>query len=133
MKAFKKIVLGLVTLASATVFAGPEHDHGAPTFQAPKGGILKSTHSAHFELVKNEKVIAIYAYNHEGKGIQTSKFKASAELELPRKKAIPLGLNDKGTHWEATVEAQSAHRFSVKLNIDDGKEKDNVTFTVENK
>lgn len=133
MKAFKNIIFGLVTLASVIAFAGAEHDHGAPTFQAPKGGILKSTHGAHFELVKNANTVNIYAYNQEGKSIQTSTLKLTAQLELPRKKATPLTLNDKGTHWEATVDAQGAHRFSLKVNIDDGKEKDDVTFTVESK
>jgi hypothetical protein len=56
-----------------------------------------------------------------------------AELELPRKKASPIELVDLSSHWETVVKAEGAHRFTIKLNIDDGKEKDHVKFTVENK
>ena len=35
---FLMVVISLMT----SVFAGSEHDHGAPTFQPPKGGVLRS-------------------------------------------------------------------------------------------
>lgn len=128
-----KLIAILVTTISMVSWAGPEHDHGAPTFQPPKGGILQSTHGAHFELVKTGNKVNIYAYNQEGKSVPTKDLKVSAELELPRKKGGPITLSDKSTHWEATVDSQGAHRYTINLIIDDGKEKDNVKFTVENK
>ena len=131
MKKMNFLIAALVALSSVTTWAGAEHDHGAPTFQAPKGGVLKSTHSTHFELVKGENSVSIYAYSQDGKSIATSGLKLSADLELPRKKAAPLVLNDKSTHWEAAIDAQGAHRFTVKVTIDDGKEKDYVKFTIE--
>lgn len=125
------IVAAIVTVNFA--WGGAEHDHGAPTFQAPKGGVLKSTHSAHFELVRNQNIVSIYAYDQKGQSLPTKGFRATAELELPRKKVSPISLIDKSTHWEATVDSKSAHRFTLKMLIDDGKDKDYVKFTIENK
>ena len=107
------------------------HDHGAPTFQAPKGGVLKSTYMGHFELVKNQNSLSLYVYDDKGQALPTKKFKIDALLELPRKKANSISLIDKGTHWESTVDSKGAHRFTLKVNIDDGKEKDHVKFTIE--
>lgn len=133
MKSLNTLIMTLITAVSLSAFAGAEHDHGAPTFQPPKGGILKSTHETHFELVKKDKSVTIYAYDKDGKALPTKGFKLTAELEIPRKKSAPLALTNKDTHWEASVDAASAHRYSIKVNIDDGKEKDHVKFTVENK
>lgn len=124
-------IFAVMMLVTLNLWAGAEHDHGAPTFQAPKGGVLKSTHHNHFELVKNQSSVSVYAYDQEGKAVSTKGFKMSAELEIPRKKSSPLKLTDQGTHWEASVDSQGAHRFTVKILIDDGKEKDYVKFTVE--
>ncbi|MFN7823727.1 MAG: hypothetical protein ACK5P6_00020 [Pseudobdellovibrionaceae bacterium] len=131
MKYFLTLALSL--LVTQVSFAHEGHDHGAASFQAPKGGILKSIENSHFELVRSGQFVQIYAYDNEGKALATSKFKTSAELQLPRKKKEVLTLNDKGTHWEAQVNSQGAHRFTVKFNTDDGKEKDYVSFTVETK
>jgi len=133
MKTLKLLALTVITAFSMAAFAGAEHDHGAPTFQPPKGGILKSTHSTHFELVKGSKGVNIYAYDKDGKGIATKGLTLTAELELPRQKATAVTLTSKETHWEANVDAKGAHRYTLKVNIDDGKEKDYVKFTVENK
>lgn len=133
MKTLRTILAAAVLVISTTVLASPDHDHGAPTFQPPKGGILKSTHMAHFELVKSANSVSLYAYNKEGKALPTKGLKVSADLELPRQKPTPVSLTDKETHWEATIDSKSAHRYSLKVKIDDGKEKDNVKFTVENK
>lgn len=133
MKTLKLLAFTVITAFALAAFAGAEHDHGAPTFQPPKGGILKSTHSAHFELVKGAKGISLYAYDKAGKGLPTKGLTLSAELEIPRQKATPVTLTNKETHWEANVDAKNAHRFTLKVNIIDGKEKDYVKFTVENK
>jgi len=133
MKTFKALLLTAITILSITAVAGSEHDHGAPSFQPPKGGILKSTHSMHLELVKGAKGIIIYAYNMEGKALGTKNLQLDATLELPRKKPVALKLENKETHWEAAVDSQGTHRYTVKVNIDDGKEKDYVKFTIENK
>ena len=125
------VVFSLVTVA----FAGSEHDHGAPTFQPPKGGVLQSTDHNHFELVKKGKTVFIYAYSEKGKAIETKSLKVAGELEIPRTKATPIKLMDKKTHWELELDSKalSAHRFSLKVLVEDGKEKDYVKFTVENK
>ena len=132
MNKFKLLIAALVASATINAFAGAEHDHGAPTFQARKGGILKSTHSTHFELVKNHNTVTIYAYDQEGKSLTTKSLKLTGELEIPRKKVSPITLTDKSTHWETSIDSQGAHRFTLKVLIDDGKEKDYVKFTVEN-
>ena len=133
MNKLKITMVSLITAISLTVFASPDHDHGAPTFQPPKGGVLKSTHTIHFELVKGAKGVTIYAYGKDGKVLATKGLVLTAELEIPRKKATSLKLDTKEASWEATVDAGGAHRYTLKLNIDDGKEKDHVKFTVENK
>jgi hypothetical protein len=130
--------LGLLAVIVSTIvvaFASPDHDHGAPTFQPPKGGVLQSTHHNHFELVKKAKTVFIYAYSEKGKPIETKSIKMSAELELPRAKAVTIKLTDKKTHWETELDSKAlaSHRFSLKVQVDDGKEKDYVKFTVENK
>lgn len=133
MNYLSTIFLALLSFAFFTLHAHEGHDHGAPTFQAPKGGILKSASHGHFELIKKDNVVSIYAYTNEGKSIETKNLQLAAELELPRKKAAGIALIDKKTHWETIVDSQGAHRFTLKVSIDDGKEKDYVKFTVENK
>ncbi len=130
--------LFLLTFILSTLlvaYAGPEHDHGAPTFQPPKGGILQSTHENHFELVKKAKTVFIYAYTEKGKPVETINVKMKAEIEIPRSKSVAISLIDKKTHWEADLDSKAlaAHRFSLKITVEDGKEKDYVKFTVENK
>lgn len=122
----------LITLCIQTA-AHEGHDHGAATFQPPKGGILKTALFGHFELVKKKDLISIFLYNKEGKLQPTTGLSLKAELELPRKKSTPVELTDKNTHWEAQIQSQGTHRFTLKITIDNGKEKDYVTFTVENK
>lgn len=130
-----KIKLALITttlLFGIFATAHEGHDHGAPTFQPPKGGVLKSALQGHFELVKSDDLISIYAYSKDGKALPTKGLTLGTTLELPRKKPAPLLLTDKGTHWEAKVDAQGTHRFTLKIAIDNGKEKDHVSFTIEN-
>ena len=127
------IILTMSLWITAITFAHEGHDHGAATFQPPKGGVLQNTKLYHFELVKKANQIMIYAYDRSGKSIATDQFKVSAEAELPRKKKVSATLQDLKTHWESTVDMQNAHRMTLRLNIDDGKEKDYVQFTVENK
>ncbi len=130
----KMILSILTTFAFLNLASAHEgHDHGAPSFQAPKGGILKSIENSHFELVRSGQNIQIYAYDNQGKALPTSQFKTNAELDFPRKKKEPLTMTDKGTHWESSVDSKGAHRFTIKFNVDDGKEKDYVSFTVETK
>lgn len=133
MRTIKTTVLTILTVISFNTFGGAEHDHGAPSFQPPKGGVLKSTESKHFELVKNDKKVSIYAYSKDGKAISTQGLTLVAELEIPRKKTTPQTLENKNTHWEAVVDAQGSHRYTLKVSIIDGNEKDYVKFTVENK
>ena len=130
-KLMTAFTIGLFLTSVAMAHEG--HDHGAATFQPPKGGVLQNTSQYHFELVKKGKQIMIYAYDRSGNSVATEKFKVSTEAELPRKKKISSTINDLKTHWEVTVDMQSAHRMTLKMNIDDGKEKDYVQFTVENK
>lgn len=128
-----KLFLLIALFKSSIVNAHENHDHGAPTIQAPKGGILKATHNALFELVQSNQLTKIYVYDPKGQSLTTTKFKIQAALEIPRKKTTKLDLKDLTTHWETVVNASGAHRFTIKLNIDDGKGKDDVQFTVENK
>jgi hypothetical protein len=132
MKSLIQITI-LGVLIGFSAFAHEGHDHGAPSFQAPRGGILKSALDYHFELVRDKNTVQIYAYDQAGKELPTNKFKTTAELELPRQKKTGLPLVDKKTNWEATVDAKGAHRFTLKLNLEAGNEKDYVSFTVENK
>jgi len=129
----KMILVACVIIPSLQLFAGADHDHGAPTFQPPKGGVLQSTHDFHFELVKKGKMIFLYAYDQEGKSVPTNKFKISTQLEVPRQKTTSLKFADKGTNWETELNLPNTHRFTVLIKVDDGKEKDDVKFTFENK
>lgn len=126
------VTLGLVFVASVSNASG-DHDHGAPTFQPPKGGFLKSSHNNHFELVNKDKTVFLYAYTQDGKPLPTTDFKLTTDLEIPRKKATPFVWTDKGTHWESAIDDQGAHRVTLKIKILKGKEKDSVKFTLENK
>jgi hypothetical protein len=124
--------LGLA-LSGTNAFASPDHDHGAPTFQPPKGGVLQSTHDNHFELLRKDNIVYLYAYNQDGKAVLTKDFKLTTELEIPRKKAVSFNWSDKGTHWESPINSQGSHRMTLKIKILKGKEKDSVKFTLENK
>jgi hypothetical protein len=132
-KIFAKFVLVSILGFCFQSIAGTDHDHGAPTFQPPKGGILRSTAYGHFELVKKDSTLNFYHYDDQGKTLPTAGIKLAGSLELPKKKTLPLSVSDKGTHWEAALGEQKAHRTTVKLKITKGTEVDDVKFTVENK
>ncbi len=124
--------LGLA-LYGTIALASSDHDHGAPTFQPPKGGVLQSTHDNHFELLRKDNIVYLYAYDQDGKAVLTKDFKLTTELEIPRKKAVSFDWSDKGTHWESPIDSQGSHRMTLKIKILKGKEKDSVKFTLENK
>lgn len=126
----KQLLLALLFTTTMT-FAHEGHDHGAPTFQAPKGGVLKTASFGHFELVKKGPEVLIYWYDEAGKQQDTQSLQVTAQLELPRQKATPVSLVNHKTHWSAQVDSKSAHRYSLKVNMQKGNEKDYVTFTVE--
>ncbi len=129
----KYLMMIILVVVGISVAAHEGHDHGAPTFQPPKGGILKTSLFGHFELVKKKDLVSLYLYSTDGKPLPTKGLTLKSELELPRKKSSPIDLTDKGTHWETQVQSHGTHRYSLKINIHNGKEKDYVTFTVENK
>lgn len=133
MKKLMALITLIATMTTFQIGAHENHDHGAPTIQAPKGGILKATHNAYFELVKSGQLVKIYVYDQKGQNLSTTQFKVEAELEIPRKKTTKIQLKDLTTHWESPVDHQGSHRFTVKLKIVDAKGKDDVQFTIENK
>lgn len=116
---------------SITTKAHEGHDHGAATFQPPKGGVIQTSMQGHFELVNQGNKIQLYVYDNKGTAKETKGLTLTTELELPRKKAEKISLTDKGTHWEADIDSKGAHRFTLKITIDDGKDKDYVKFTIE--
>ena len=126
------IILSFWMITNVTL-AGPEHDHGAPTFQAKHGGSLQSTHENHFELVLTGQTLKLYVYDEKGQDLLTQRFKIKTELELPKNKKKPILFTDQKTHWQSEFNWQGLHRVTVKVNVFDGKESDNVQFTLENK
>lgn len=131
MKQLSMILFTCLLMIFTKAPAHDGHDHGAATFQPPKGGILQTAQQGHFELVSQGNKIQIYVYDAKGTAKQTKGLTLTTELELPRKKAEKISLADKGTHWETDVDSKGAHRFTLKITIDDGKEKDYVKFTIE--
>ena len=86
----KKLILTLaLTLIASSGIASPDHDHGAPTFQPRKGGVLKSAHENHFEMVRKGETISLYVYNEKGDSLPTENFKLSTSLEVPKKGKSP--------------------------------------------
>lgn len=130
MKQLKLLTLSLF-LTFSFVSAHEGHDHGAPTFQAPKGGVLKSASFGHFELVRKGSEAQIYWYDEAGKQLETQDLQVTAELELPRKKSTPVTLANNKSHWSAQIDSKGVHRFTLKVNMQKGSEKDYVTFTIE--
>lgn len=130
----KKLLMTLALCASLVAAASPDHDHGAPTFQPKKkNGMLQSAHSNHFELAREGNKLSLYVYDEKGNDVTTKGFKLDSKVELPKKKILPLSFKDMKTHWEADLDWQGAHRATLKISIDDGKDKDSVKFTLENK
>ena len=130
----KKLILTLaIAFIGSSTFASPDHDHGAPSFQPRKGGVLKSAHENHFEMVRKGTTIFLYAYDEKGNSVPTSNFKLSTELEIPKRGKSAITLTDKKTHWESTIDWKGAHRVTLAIGVTVGKEKDDVKFTLENK
>lgn len=129
MKQF--ILFACVFMILGLAQAHDGHDHGAPTFQPPKGGVLQTAQQGHFELVSQGDKIQVYLYDLKGAAKATQGLTLITELELPKKKIEKIQLTDKGTHWEAQIDGKGAHRMTLKITIDDGKEKDYVKFTIE--
>lgn len=131
MKQLTIILFTYLLIAFTGVKAHDGHDHGAPTFQPPKGGILQTAQHGHFELVNQGNKIQVYVYDMKGNAKETKGLTLTTELELPRKKAEKINLVDNGNFWEAKIDSKGAHRFTLKISINDGKETDYVKFTVE--
>jgi hypothetical protein len=127
--------LALLTSSSfvGSAVAHEGHDHGPAQVQAPKGGIIRSLETVHLELLNRGKTISVYIYDLNLKPEDVKKFPVSATVALPKKKAQPLPLVEKGDHWEAEFDAKGAHRYNFELSIKQGGHNDKLNFTVEPK
>lgn len=127
----KSLILIALALATQQVSAHEGHDHGPSAVQAPKGGVLRSLETVHVELVSEKNKALIRVYDMKLKPQPVKNFPASATIQLPRKKAEAVMLEDKGDHWVAAVDAKGAHRYTLELTIKQGGHDDKLKFTVE--
>ncbi|WP_413289167.1 hypothetical protein [Bdellovibrio sp. HCB337] len=132
---FAKLMMSVLLTLSLNVFAHEGHDHDGPTnVQAPKGGVIKGLEETYVEVVSKGKDVKIYLYDKELKPQDVTKYKVSAEAELPKaKKKEPVTLTSKGTHFEASFDAKGAHRYTLIVSVVDPKtgHDDSLKFTVE--
>lgn len=132
MKKFLALLTLGIFIMHPQTYSHEGHDHGAASFQPPKGGILNSSLHGYFELItKDNGLVEIYLYNEKGEALPTNGLTVKAELELPRKKSSPIAVKTEKTHWSIEVDAQSAHRYTLKFYAESKKNKDYVKFTVE--
>lgn len=140
---FQKTLLMLTTSLSLSLLAPhlawshEGHDHDSPkSVRAPKAGILKSMENIYVEVVSKGKDIKVFIYDKELKPQEVKAYKVSALTEKPKqKKQEKLELTDKGTHFEATYDAQRAHRYTLLLTVKDPQQdhEDVLKFTIEPK
>lgn len=125
----------LALLAAGTTGAPPasaHEGHATPgTVQAPHGGIVKSTHDLHFELVSNSEGLEIYPLTHDLKPVRLSELTASATSQAPKKGKQPVKLTAAEDHWQAKVDAQGAHRYALELQVQFKGKKHKTVFQVE--
>lgn len=128
-----KILLAIIICISTSAWAHEGHDHGPGSVQAPKGGVIRSLETVHLELLTKGHEIKIYLYDTELKAGDVTKYPASLQVALPRKKLEDLKISAQGDHWLASFDAKNAHRFDLVLAIKQGGHDDKVKWTVEPK
>lgn len=77
-----------LALAAGLAFAGPlwakdKHDHAEPK----RGGIAEEAGAYHLELVVKDRTLSLYIDGHDGKPVDASKMRASANVFSGREKA----------------------------------------------
>lgn len=136
MKFFLKTIVTYVILTISLQTAAHEgHAQDMPVnVQAPKGGVIKSLEETHVEVVTKGKDVRIYLYDKDLKPQDVTKFKVTAQAELPKsKKKEAVSLVPKESYLEASFDAKGAHRYTLILTVVDPKtgHDDILKFTIE--
>lgn len=135
----KKLFTALValTLFSFSSFAHEGHDHGTGQVQPTKGGVIQKAGDLFLEIVGTKSDIKIYPLKAASKEAKTlvpvalNDVKLVATYMLPRGKATPVTLAKSSDHFEGKISAGSSHRYEVKLKIESGSMKDEITYQIE--
>lgn len=128
-----KVFFVVLMMLGGQVFAHEGHD-GPVAVQAPKGGVIKATDDAYFEVLSKGKDLRIYAYDKDLKPADPAKFQVTAQAQPPRgKKAEKVTLTAKDGYYQADYDAKGVHRYTLILTVKDGHEDHGHTlnFTVE--
>lgn len=131
-------VLAAILLISFSSFAHEGHDHGTGQVQPTKGGVIQKAGDLYLEIVGSKSDIKIYPLKEAGKESKTlvpvslNDLKVSATYLLPRgKSASPITLAKSSDHFAGKISAGSSHRYEVKLKIESGSMKDEITYQIE--
>lgn len=132
---FAMILLAFTTLTTSQVFA--HADHGPTPVQPIKGGVIMKAESFFIEAVGSKNALKLYPLRKDGKSevlkaIPLNEVKLEATYKLPRSKVVaPVVLTRADDHFVGTINAGSSHRYEVKVKVQIGAEKDELTAQIE--
>lgn len=127
----------MIMLVSFSSFAHEGHDHGTGQVQPTKGGVIQKAGDLYLEVVGSKSDLKIYPLKQTGKESKTltpvslNDVKLAATYSLPRGKATPVTLTKSSDHFLGKISAGSSHRYEVKLKIESGAMKDEITYQIE--
>jgi hypothetical protein len=131
MKAQWMMVLACVVSAAAFAHEG---DHDAPgSVQAPRGGLIRSTEDSHYEVLVKGKEIEIFAYDLALKPLALDQVTLAGTVTLPRKKPQPITITKDKDRFRAQFDAKGAHRYELRLAIQQGSTSHSARYTIEPK
>ena len=116
---------------NGAAFAHEGHDDAPGSLKAIHGGMVKSLKDANIEVLANGTTLKLYPVSHEGKAIAPNTLKLTATTTLPKGKPVALPLAAKPDHWEATMDAQGAHRYTLTVTLQDEAHSHSADFTIE--
>lgn len=129
----KKTILTLIALLALPLvaLAHEGHPEAKGDVAAPNGGLIQPADEHYLEVLTEGAKLSIYAYDIDLKTLPKGKVELTAQTQLPGQAAKALPLTYAGDHWQATFDAGSAHRYSLKLIKTHDGHSDTATFTIE--
>ncbi len=131
----KTTILTLATLLAlpfaAIAHEGHDHAQAKGDVVAPNGGLIQPADEHYLEVLTEGKTVSIYAYDIDLNTLPKGKVDLTAQTQLPGQALQPVKLTYAGDHWQATFDAGSAHRYTLKLTKSHDNHSDTATFTIE--
>jgi hypothetical protein len=126
-----KAFLVLTLTTSPFLQAHEGHDEAPGQLRSQHGGVVKGGKQLNLEMLAEGSKVTFYPVPHTGEKVASSELKVTATSQLPKGKAAPLKLTDKGDAFTGDVDFGTANRSAVEVKVNYKGKTDTFKFQVE--